>query len=36
MPTENETRDLVVTRVFEAPLKLGWDAGSDPEYVMLW
>jgi hypothetical protein len=26
MPTENETGDLVVTRVFEAPLKLGWDA----------
>ncbi len=29
-------KDLVVTRVFDAPLKLVWKAWTDPEYVMRW
>jgi uncharacterized protein YndB with AHSA1/START domain len=29
-------RDLVVTRLFDAPLPLVWKAWSDPEYVMQW
>jgi uncharacterized protein YndB with AHSA1/START domain len=29
-------RDLVVTRLFNAPLSLVWKAWSDPEYVMQW
>jgi uncharacterized protein YndB with AHSA1/START domain len=30
------TRDLVVTRVFDAPVELVWKAWTDPEYVMKW
>jgi len=30
------TRDLVVTRVFAAPVDLVWKAWTDPEYVMRW
>ena len=30
------TRDLVVTRVFAAPVNLVWKAWTDPEYVMRW
>jgi uncharacterized protein YndB with AHSA1/START domain len=29
-------RDLVVTRVFDAPVELVWKAWSDPEQVMRW
>ena len=29
-------RGLVVTRVFDAPLKLVWKAWADAEYVMKW
>ncbi|MDQ2888766.1 MAG: SRPBCC domain-containing protein, partial [Chloroflexota bacterium] len=29
-------RDLVVTRVFDAPVEHVWKAWSDPEYVMQW
>ena len=29
-------KDLVVTRVFDAPLEQVWKAWSDPEYVMQW
>ncbi len=29
-------RDLVVTRVFAAPLELVWKAWTEPEYVMRW
>ncbi len=29
-------RDLVITRVFDAPVKLVWKAWTDPEYVMRW
>jgi len=31
-----KTRDLVVTRVFAAPVDLVWKAWTDPEYVMRW
>ena len=30
------TRDLVVTRVFAAPVDLVWKAWTDPEYLMRW
>ena len=30
------TRDLVVTRVFAAPIDLVWKAWTDSEYVMRW
>jgi uncharacterized protein YndB with AHSA1/START domain len=30
------TRDLVVTRVFEAPVEQIWKAWADPEYVKQW
>ena len=31
-----KTRDLVVTRVFAAPVDVVWKAWTDPEYVMRW
>jgi uncharacterized protein YndB with AHSA1/START domain len=31
-----KTHDLVVTRVFSAPVELVWKAWTDPEYVMRW
>ena len=31
-----KTHDLVVTRVFDAPIELAWKAWTDPEYVMKW
>ena len=31
-----QKRDLVVTRVFDAPVEHVWQAWSDPEYVMQW
>ena len=36
MITEPKKRDLVVTRVFEAPVERVWKAWSDPEHVMQW
>ena len=36
MTPEPEKRDLVVTRVFDAPVKQVWKAWSDPEHVMRW
>jgi len=30
------THNLVVTRVFAAPIELVWEAWTDPEYVMRW
>jgi uncharacterized protein YndB with AHSA1/START domain len=41
MSNENSTqatvkRDIVVTRVFDAPVEQVWKAWSDPEYVMQW
>ena len=32
----SKKRNLVVTRVFNAPVALVWKAWSDPEYVMKW
>ncbi len=34
--TTGTKRDLVVTRVFDAPLGQVWKAWTDPEYVMRW
>ena len=31
-----KNRDLVVTRVFAAPIELVWKAWTEPEYVMRW
>lgn len=31
-----EKRDIVITRLFDAPLELIWKAWTDPEYVMRW
>ncbi len=36
MNTEPKKRNLVVARVFDAPVKQVWKAWSDPEYVMQW
>jgi uncharacterized protein YndB with AHSA1/START domain len=36
MSTEPMTRDLVVTRQFDAPVEQVWKAWSDPEQVMRW
>jgi len=36
MNTEPEKRDLVVTRVFDAPVKQVWKAWSEPDHVMRW
>jgi len=36
MSTEPKKRDLVVTRVFDAPVEQVWKAWSDPEHVMRW
>lgn len=29
-------KDLIITRVFDAPVELVWKAWTDPEYVMQW
>ena len=31
-----KSRDLIVTRIFNAPIELDWKAWTDPEYVMRW
>jgi len=31
-----KTRDLIVTRTFDAPVELVWKAWTEPEYVMKW
>lgn len=31
-----ETRDIVITRVFDAPVEAVWKAWTDPEYLMRW
>lgn len=36
MSTETKTRDLVVTRVFDAPVAQVWNAWRDPDLVMRW
>lgn len=35
-PAVGEIRDLVITRVFDAPVELVWKAWTEPEYVMRW
>jgi uncharacterized protein YndB with AHSA1/START domain len=34
--SSSKTRDLIVTRVFDAPIELVWKAWTDPEYIMRW
>ena len=36
MTAEPKKRDVVVTRVFDAPIEQVWKAWTDPEYVMQW
>jgi uncharacterized protein YndB with AHSA1/START domain len=36
MTTESKTRDIVVTRVFDAPVEQVWRAWSVSEHVMRW
>ncbi len=36
MSIEPESRDLVVTRVFDAPIEKVWNAWRDPEHVKRW
>lgn len=36
MSATTQKRDLVITRVFDAPLELVWKAWTDPECVMQW
>ncbi len=36
MTAEPEKRDLIVTRIFAAPVKKAWAAWSEPELVMRW
>ncbi len=31
-----KTRDMIVTRTFDAPVALVWKAWTDPEYIMRW
>jgi uncharacterized protein YndB with AHSA1/START domain len=34
--TGAKTKDLIVTRVFDAPVELVWKAWTDPKHVMRW
>jgi len=34
--TVNEIERMVVTRIFDAPREIVWQAWTDPKYVMLW
>ena len=36
MSAEPKKRDLVVTRIFDAPVEMVWKAWTDPEVVMQW
>ena len=36
MTSEQTKRDMVLTRLFDAPVEEVWKAWSDPEYVMQW
>lgn len=33
---ESAGRDIVITRVFDAPRELVWKAWTDPEHLMRW
>jgi uncharacterized protein YndB with AHSA1/START domain len=35
MVTENESREIVITRIFQAP-QLVWDAWTQPQHVVQW
>jgi uncharacterized protein YndB with AHSA1/START domain len=35
-PQNAKKQDLVVTRIYEAPVELVWKAWTDPELVVLW
>ena len=32
----SKTRDLIVTRIFDAPIELVWKAWTNPEHIMQW
>jgi uncharacterized protein YndB with AHSA1/START domain len=34
--SSSKTRDLIVTRVFDAPIELVWKAWTNPEHIMRW
>jgi uncharacterized protein YndB with AHSA1/START domain len=34
--SSSKTRDLIVTRVFDAPIERIWKAWTDPEHIMRW
>ena len=34
--TELEKKELIITRVFDAPVELVWKAWTDPEHLMRW
>ncbi len=36
MKTEPKKHDLVITRLFDAPVELVWKAWTEPEFVMQW
>lgn len=36
MANNSRTHDLIVTRTFNAPVKLVWKAWTEPEYIMKW
>ena len=36
MSTESQKRDIVITRVFDAPVEQVWQAWVEPELVMQW
>jgi len=36
MADNQPKRDLVVTRIIDAPIELVWKAWTDPQYVMRW
>ncbi len=35
-PAATQTKNLIVTRVFDAPVELVWKAWTDPQHVMRW
>jgi uncharacterized protein YndB with AHSA1/START domain len=35
-PSTTRTKNLIVTRVFDAPVELVWKAWTDPQHVMRW
>jgi uncharacterized protein YndB with AHSA1/START domain len=35
-PSATKTKNLIVTRLFDAPVELVWKAWTDPQHVMRW